>query len=111
MKARLNSEAGGGAWCPRHVIGEEDEEYLEINLVVDHLIHSVMTQGRFANGLGQEYAEKYRLQFWRKGMEEFVSYRVGDVELLQGNTNTYQAVEQVLEGLPVIASKIRFVCG
>ena len=107
FKGRLNSEAGGGAWCPRDAIGGKDgkEEFLEIDLLVDHIIHSVVTQGRFANGLGQEYVDQYTLQFWREGTDNFMDYLDGEV--LQGNTNTYQAVEHVLHGPSVIASKIR----
>ena len=44
-------------------------EFLEINLLVDHVITSIVIQGRFANGLGQEFTEYYLLQFWREGME------------------------------------------
>ena len=109
-QARLNSESGGGAWCPRTVISSQDEpkEYLEINLLVDHVITSVVIQGRFANGLGQEYTEYYILQLWREGMADFDEYRDGEEGLLlRANTNTYQVVEQVLQGSPVIASKVR----
>ena len=75
---------------------------------MDHVINSVVVQGRFANGLGQEYAEHYMLQFWRRGMDRFTEDRDEKVELLlQGNTNTYEAVEQVLENMLVIASKVR----
>ena len=53
--------------------------------------------------------EYYLLHFWREGMEDFVEYgdREGEGRLLRANTNTYQAVEQVLEGEGVIASKVR----
>eukprot|EP00092_Neocalanus_flemingeri_P009618 GFUD01010354.1.p1 GENE.GFUD01010354.1~~GFUD01010354.1.p1 ORF type:complete len:424 (+),score=128.92 GFUD01010354.1:116-1387(+) len=111
-KARLNSEVGGGAWCPRSVIRSQDDlkEYLEINLLVDHVITSMVIQGRFANGLGQEYTEYYILQFWREGMDGFVEYREGEEGLLlRANTNTYQAVEHVLQASPVIASKVRIL--
>jgi len=113
-KGRLNSEVGGGAWCPRSVIGNRDglKEYLEIDLLVDHLITSMVIQGRFANGLGQEYTEYYTLEFWREGMDEFVEYREGEEEerlLLEGNINTYQVEEHVLQKSPVIASKVRII--
>ena len=90
------------------MIGSEDElkEYLEINLLVDHVISSVVIQGRFANGLGQEYTEYYILQFWRDGMDDFVEYREGEEALLlQANTNTYQAMEHVLhvQAYPVLS--------
>ena len=75
---------------------------------MDHVINSIVIQGRFANGLGQEYAEHYMLQFWRRGMDNFVEYRDENGELLMhGNTNTYQEVENLLGNMLVIASKIR----
>ena len=106
----MNSEAGGGAWCPDSIISnrQDVQQYLEIDLLVDHVINSVVVQGRFANGLGQEYAEHYMLQFWRRGMNKFAEYRDQRAGLLlQGNTNTYQTVEHVLRNMLVIASKVR----
>ena len=85
----------------------DNMEYLEINLLVDHVITSIVIQGRFANGLGQEFTEYYLLQFWREGMEDFVEYGEGEGRLLRANTNTYQAVEQFLNESSVIASKVR----
>jgi len=111
-KGRLNSEAGGGAWCPKGMISSQDEnqEYLQIDLLVDHIITSVVIQGRFGNGLGQEYTEYFILQFWREGMEGFVEYgEDGKAAILTANTNTYQAVEQVINKTSVIASKVRIV--
>ena len=40
-------------------------------------------------------------------MEDFEKYGEGEGRLLRANTNTYQAVDQVLEGEGVIASKVR----
>jgi len=111
-KGRLNSEAGGGAWCPKSMISslDENQEYLQIDLLVDHIITAVVIQGRFANGLGQEFTEYFLLQFWREGMEEFVDYgKDGEALVLTANKNTYQAVEQVINQTLVIASKVRIV--
>ena len=69
-------------------------QFLEINLLVDYVITSIIIQGRFANGFGQEFTEYYLLQFWREGMDDFVEY--GEGRLLRANTNTYQAEEQVM---------------
>ena len=95
----------------------EEEEYLEIDLLVDHVISAIVIQGRFANGLGQEYAEYFMLQYWREGLEDFVEYgeggedkedsEEGEALVLAANTNTYEAVEQEIEGSTVIASKVR----
>ncbi len=50
-------------------------EYLEIDLGRLAVITEVLTQGRFAKGRGQEYAEAYTLHYWRPGMAEFKAYR------------------------------------
>ena len=87
---------------------DENQEYLQIDLLVDYIITAIVIQGRFANGLGQEFTEYFLLQFWREGMEEFVDYgKDGEVLVLGANKNTYQAVEQVINQTVVIASKVR----
>ena len=104
------------------MIGSKDEkkEYLEIDLLVDHVITAIVIQGRFANGLGQEYTEYFMLQYWREGLEDFLEYGEGGEDkeyeedgenrealVLAANTNTYEAVEQEIDGSTVIASKVR----
>ena len=101
------------------MIGRQDEkkEYLEIDLLVDHVISAIVIQGRFANGLGQEYTEYFMLQYWREGLEDFVEYgeggedredgEGGEALVLPANTNTYEAVEQEVDGSTIIASKVR----
>ena len=41
--SRLNTEAGGGAWCPKSQIDNavDGAEYLEIDLLSDHIIRNV----------------------------------------------------------------------
>ena len=65
FQARLNTEAGGGAWCPSRVIDLDHslEEWLEVNLGQKTRVTAVLVQGRYANGLGQEYAEHYALRY------------------------------------------------
>ena len=79
FQARLNAEIGGGAWCPRNVIDLDHtlEEYLEVDLVEDTFITSVVVQGRYANGLGQEYTEFYVLRYWSDRDEDWIEYRNG----------------------------------
>jgi discoidin domain receptor family protein 2 len=73
---RLNSDTQGGAWCPREPVSQEKEDqYLEVDLGSTHVIAEVLTQGRFANGQGQEYAQAYRIHYWRPGLLEFKEYR------------------------------------
>ena len=53
----------------------DNTEYLEIDLGSMHVISKTLTQGRFGNGRGQEYAEAYKIQYWRPGMVNFIDYR------------------------------------
>jgi discoidin domain receptor family protein 2 len=62
---RLRHDKNGGAWCPKHMVTREALEYLEVNLHTMHVVVAVQTQGRFGNGMGQEYAEQYMLEYWR----------------------------------------------
>lgn len=108
--ARLNGEKHGGAWCPKDPISpEKDDEYFQIDLVDTHVITEVLTQGRFANGQGQEYARAYRLHYWRKGMDGFKEYHdsLGRT-ILPGNKNTYTVANNSLNP-PILASKLRIL--
>ena len=109
LQARLNNNKGGGAWCPKSFISENSLEFLEIDLGEEYLLQGVVTQGRFANGLGQEFAEYYRIQYWRKGMPDFEDYRDSEgVDLFKGNRDTYTEVELVLN--PAFqASRLRVI--
>lgn len=40
-------------------------EYLQIDLLSQHVITSIKTQGRFGKGQGQEFTEAYVLEYWR----------------------------------------------
>ena len=106
---RLNSEAGGGAWCPKGFVSEAANQFLEIDLGSEHYVGGVVTQGRFANGLGQEFAEFFLLQYWRPGMEDFKDYttQTGD-KILAGNTDTFSE-SRVLLDTAVSATKVRLV--
>ena len=53
---------------------ENGDEFLQVDLKETHVITHVLTQGRFGNGQGQEYAKAYRLQYWRQGMAGFRDY-------------------------------------
>jgi hypothetical protein len=109
---RLNADIQGGAWCPRSFISQEldMQEFLEVDLLQEHTITGVLTQGRFAGGQGQEYAEYFTLQYWREGMETFANYVdvEGAVRVLQGNVNTFTPARVELDS-PILASKIRIL--
>lgn len=74
---RANKEAGGGAWCPHELVFNEGDEYLEVNLAKDHLITKVEVQGRFGNGQGREFAQQYKLQYYRFSIDKWVIYSDG----------------------------------
>ncbi|XP_026463457.1 discoidin domain-containing receptor 2-like isoform X2 [Ctenocephalides felis] len=109
QNARIRQEKNGGAWCPKAQISGEVHEYLEVDLVRDHLITWTETQGRFGNGQGQEYAEAFLVEYWRAALDRWVIYKDarGD-KVLTGNSNTYLVVRQELE-LPFVASRVRFI--
>ena len=75
---RLNIDRSGGAWCPKQQIAEHVKEYLQINLVNVSVISGIATQGRYGNGRGQEYAEQFRLEYWRPELALWRSYRRWD---------------------------------
>ncbi|XP_013399705.1 venom prothrombin activator pseutarin-C non-catalytic subunit, partial [Lingula anatina] len=107
--ARIRTEEKGGAWCPRHQIAPNVYEYLQIDLQSLHVITSVETQGRFGNGQGQEYMDKYLLEYKREEDEPWTKYRdEKGPKIFQGNTNTYLAEQREVDP-PIIARKIRFV--
>ena len=104
---RLNSERGGGAWCPKSLVKDQLQEFLEIDLADEHAVSAVLTQGRFANGLGQEFAEHFVIHFWREGLQGFAEYRNSSGStVMEGNKNTFTVVETKLVP-PVLASKVR----
>ena len=85
-----------------------EQEYLEIDLQGQHVVSSVVVQGRYGNGLGQEYAEYYVMMYWREESGTWVEYREGEDRLLQANNNTYQPVETKLRGNTILTSKVRW---
>jgi discoidin domain receptor family protein 2 len=109
--ARLNSNSAGGAWCPRSFISQESglQEFLEVDLLQEHTITGIVTQGRFANGQGQEYAEFFKLQYWREGMEAFAQYQNKQgLSIFPGNKDTFTEVETRVEP-PIRAIRIRII--
>ncbi|CAH0392136.1 unnamed protein product [Bemisia tabaci] len=72
---RLRHEKLGGAWCPKNVVTKTAHEYLEINLNSLHIISGTRTQGRYANGQGQEYAEEFMIEYWRPGFTSWVRWK------------------------------------
>ena len=59
------------------MIFREGKEYLEINLGGVKVITKVEVQGRFGNGQGREFAEQYKLHYWRPGLQHWSTYKDG----------------------------------
>ena len=54
---------------------DKSDQWLGMNMTSSHVISVLETQGRYANGQGQEYAMAYRVLYWREGMHKFREYR------------------------------------
>jgi discoidin domain receptor family protein 2 len=111
VRARLNSDSAGGAWCPKSIISQESglHEFLEVDLLQEQVITEVVTQGRFANGQGQEYAEHFKLQYWRDEMEAFAEYvNKKGLHIFLANKDTFTEVATMLEP-PIRATRIRII--
>ena len=59
INGRLGTERGGGAWCPAGLVSESQwkEEWLEVDFGRSVHVTGMITQGRFAGGHCQEFAE------------------------------------------------------
>ncbi|MED6252043.1 Epithelial discoidin domain-containing receptor 1 [Ataeniobius toweri] len=64
---RLSTGEGDGAWCPAAPVFPSESEYLQIDLRKLHFVALVGTQGRHADGHGQEFVRSYRLRYSRDG--------------------------------------------
>ena len=75
---RLGLNYGGGAWCPRSAVDQDQKEWIEVDLSslgkLPFLITEVGTQGRYANSHGREYTPSYTLQYWRPELKNFTTY-------------------------------------
>ncbi|XP_061694651.1 discoidin domain-containing receptor 2-like [Syngnathoides biaculeatus] len=99
---------GDGAWCPDLSESDGLKEYLQVDLRSLHFITLVGTQGRHADGVGNEFAQRYRIKYSRDG-SNWVGWsdRKGR-QVLEGNRNAYDVVLKDLEP-PVIARYVRFM--
>lgn len=106
--ARLNCEDGDGAWCPQGQLEPSDSQYLQIDLRRLTFLTLFGTQGRYARGLGKEFAQAYRLNYSRDGqLWKSWKNRFGK-EVLEGNKDTYAAFSNDLKPA-IIARYIRVI--
>ncbi|XP_028984759.2 epithelial discoidin domain-containing receptor 1 isoform X2 [Betta splendens] len=104
---RLSNGEGDGAWCPAGAVFPSGSEYLQIDLRKLHFLALVGTQGRHADGHGQEFARSYRLRYSRDGVKWITWKDRWDQEVVSGNENTYDIVLKDL-GPPIVARMVRF---
>ncbi len=71
----MDFDDGDGAWCP-DVMDEPVnlKEFLQIELRTLHFVTLVGTQGRHADGVGNEFAQRYKVKYSRDGTR-WVSWR------------------------------------
>lgn len=62
---RLRVDMNGGAWCPKHMVSRNLNEYLQLDLLSMHSVTSIKTQGRFGRGQGAEFTEAFVVEYWR----------------------------------------------
>ncbi|XP_039666260.1 discoidin domain-containing receptor 2 isoform X2 [Perca fluviatilis] len=106
---RLNCEEGDGAWCPETTVEPDSlKEFLQIDLRSLHFITLVGTQGRHAGGIGNEFAQMYKIKYSRDG-SRWISWRNRQgKQVIEGNRNAYVIVLKDLEP-PIIARFVRFM--
>uniref|UniRef100_A0A671YIH7 receptor protein-tyrosine kinase n=1 Tax=Sparus aurata TaxID=8175 RepID=A0A671YIH7_SPAAU len=104
---RLSTGEGDGAWCPAGAVFPSGSEYLQVDLHKLHFLALVGTQGRHADGHGQEFARSYRLRYSRDGVKWITWKDRWGQEVVSGNENTYDVVLKDL-GPPIVARMVRF---
>ncbi|XP_041854820.1 discoidin domain-containing receptor 2 isoform X2 [Melanotaenia boesemani] len=106
--ARLNREEGDGAWCPKGEVEPTNSQYLQVDLGKLTFLTLVGTQGRYARGLGKEFAREYQLNYSRDGRlwKSWKNWQGNAV--IEGNKNTYASVHSDLHP-PVIARYVRLI--
>ncbi|KAJ8279093.1 hypothetical protein COCON_G00061590 [Conger conger] len=106
---RLDFEEGDGAWCPEITVEPDSlKEFLQIDLRSLHFITLVGSQGRHAGGIGNEFAQMYKIKYSRDG-SRWISWRNRQgKQVIEGNRNAYDIVLKDLEP-PIIARFVRFM--
>uniref|UniRef100_A0A3Q3WVL6 receptor protein-tyrosine kinase n=1 Tax=Mola mola TaxID=94237 RepID=A0A3Q3WVL6_MOLML len=107
--ARFDNGDGDGAWCP-DIMSEPGalKEYLQVDLRSLHFITLVGTQGRHADGMGNEFAQRYRIKYSRDGSNWVGWHDRRGGQVIEGNSNAYDVVLKDLEP-PIIARFVRFM--
>ncbi|KAK2895564.1 discoidin domain-containing receptor 2-like [Channa argus] len=100
---------GDGAWCPGIMSNADGlKEYLQVDLRSLHFITLVGTQGRHADGMGNEFAQRYRIKYSRDGSSWVGWHDRKGRQVIEGNRNAYDVVLKDLEP-PITARFVRFM--
>ncbi|KRZ69984.1 Discoidin domain-containing receptor 2, partial [Trichinella papuae] len=75
QNARIRTEQLGGAWCPRRQIRPDVHEWIQVDLGAARIVTAIETQGRYGDGLGQEFTTGYSVEYWRPGLHGWYRYR------------------------------------
>ena len=93
--ARLDSEEGGGAWCPSGLVSQQADtkQWLEVNLGRRLRISGLALQGRWGGGQGAEWTPEVTLSWHDVDRDVFVQ----SSQVYPANTDTYSTVNIRLE--------------
>ena len=105
--ARLGSEAGGGAWCPRGMVSrdEEQRQWIEINIGHKVRVTAISVQGRWAGGVGQEWSPMVAVSW----LDMDKDIMVATDKVYRANTDTYSVVSINLTEANIVTSVLRVI--
>ena len=115
----LHSTEGGGAWCPAFMVTNHSKEWLQVDLQEKMIITGISLQGRWDNGLGQEFSPFVVLEYYDDATDQFTPYSdihdeddtnsdIPEYTVLPGNVDTYSVVKVMLD-TPVVTNRIRVI--
>jgi len=118
---RLHNAEGGGAWCPAIMVTNNTKEWLEVELGKKMIITGISLQGRWDNGVGQEFSPYIVLMYYDDLTHQYRRYSekhydedddddddYDDKYVMTGNTDTYSVVKVSLD-TPVLTSRVRVI--
>jgi len=100
---------GGGAWCPATMVTNYTKEWLEVDLEKKMIITAISLQGRWDNGVGQEFSPFIMLKYYDDLTHQFFTYNNDDDDyVMTGNTDTYSVVKVTLD-TPIVTKRLRVI--
>jgi len=114
---RLHNAEGGGAWCPAIMVTNNTKEWLEVELGKKMIITGISLQGRWDNGVGQEFSPYIVLMYYDDLTHQYRRYSDkhdddddddDDKYVMTGNTDTYSVLKVLLD-TPVLTSRVRVI--